>query len=413
MKNSPLEAGLLSIFRLFLGIQLGLIVLNVLLHIHLGQVVGCPFCIVAVAAAGVSLLVGYLSWPLLQERLGRFYLPLALALSIFLSLLVQNELLQSFLDRPGLNSDENAWQIFLFLFFPLVLIAWQYNFRTVVFYSFLSAGLEALMLHFGNYQWFHQVSYQRSILVRTVVFLAVGYVIALIMQRQRQQRQSLLEANRRLRHYAATLEQLTITQERNRMAHELHDTLAHTLSGLAIQLEAARSLWQSSPERTYTLLEESLQATRAGLAESRKAIQALRAGPLENLGLVLALRNLAENAASRSGAALDLALPARLEKLSPDIEQCLFRVAQEALENIVRHAGARQITVRLALEEAGVVLCVCDDGQGFDPARVDGNKHFGLKGLHERVAAFTGDLQIFSRAGEGTRVCLRLESGQA
>src|SRR5512142_1209627 len=170
------------------------------------------------------------------------------------------------------------------------------------------------------------------------------------MQRQREQRQSLVEANRQVRHYAATLEQLAVTQERNRMSRELHDTLAHTLSGLAVQLEAARSLWRSSPERSHAMLEDALLATRSGLTESRKAIQALRASPLEDLGLTLALRTLAESAASRSGAALDLAIPATLEKLAPDVEQCLFRVAQEALENIVRHAEAQSITVRLVHE---------------------------------------------------------------
>ncbi len=245
--------------------------------------------------------------------------------------------------------------------------------------------------------------------MRTIVFLAVGYVISLIMQRQREQRQSLIEANRQVRHYAATLEQLAVTQERNRMSRELHDTLAHTLSGLAVQLEAARSLWHSSPERSYVMLEDALLATRSGLTESRKAIQSLRASPLEDLGLTLALRNLAESAASRSGAALNLEIPANLEKLAPDVEQCLFRVAQESLENIVRHAEARHITVQLMRAGPCLILSVSDDGRGFDPAQVDPEKHFGLKGLRERVAMFTGNLEIHSQAGHGTTIRLTLE----
>jgi signal transduction histidine kinase len=293
-----------------------------------------------------------------------------------------------------------------------VLIAWQSNFRAVVCYSFLSAGLEVLMLHLGNYEWFHHIAYQRSILVRTIVFLAVGYVISLIMQRQREQRQSLIEANRQLRHYAATLEQLAVTQERNRVSRELHDTLAHTLSGVAVQLEAVRSLWHSSPERAFSMLDDSLQSTRSGLTESRKAIQALRASPLEDLGLTLALRNLAESAASRSGAELDFKVPANLEKVAPDVEQCLFRVAQESLENIVRHAEAKHITVQLTREESRLILNISDDGQGFEPSKVDANKHLGLKGLRERVGMFGGELQIHSRAGQGTTIRLTLEQGQ-
>lgn len=410
MKNTPLEPGLLSNFRLFLGIQLGVIALNVLAHIHLGQLSGCPFCIIAVAAAGIFLLCGYLSWPWLATRLGRFYLPAALVFAVFISLLVQNELMQSFIDPQEFSSEGWEWQFFLLLFFPLILTAWQYNFKAVMLYSFFSAGLEILMLHLGDYTWaFNEII---SIFVRTIVFLAAGQVIAVIMQQQREQRQSLLEANRQLRHYATTLEQLAVTQERNRMSRELHDTLAHTLSGLAVQLEATRSLWRSAPERSYAMLEDSLLATRTGLTESRKAIQALRASPLEDLGLTLALRNLAESASSRSGATLSLETPTNLEKLAPDVEQCIFRVAQESLENIVRHAEARHITVQLVREDTRLILNVSDDGQGFNPAQVDADKHFGLKGLRERVAMFAGELQIHSQTGQGTTIRLILEPGQ-
>ena len=412
MKNAPLEPNLISTFQFFLSLQLGMIVVNVLAHVHLGSLSGSPFCVVAVAIVGILLLFGYLSWPWLAIRLGRFYLPTALIFSVFISLLVQNELIQSSANPQEFLGDESVWQNFLFLFVPLILTAWQYNFKAVILYSFLSAGLEVLILHLGNYEWFHQTSYQRSILVRTIFFLVAGHMIAHIMQRQREQRQSLLEANRQLRHYAATLEQLAVTQERNRMSRELHDTLAHTLSGLAVQLEAARSLWQSAPERSYAMLEDSLLATRTGLTESRKAIQALRASPLEDLGLTLALRNLAESAASCSGATLSLELPTKLEKLAPDVEQCLFRVAQESLENIVRHAEAQHITVQLVREDTRLILSITDDGQGFDPAQVDASKHLGLKGLWERVAMFAGELQIHSQTGQGTTIRLILEQGQ-
>ncbi|MFZ5909312.1 MAG: sensor histidine kinase [Chloroflexota bacterium] len=409
---AALEPNLISTFQFFLSLQLGMIVVNVLAHVHLGSFSDCPFCIMAVAIAGILLLFGYLSWPWLGTRLGRFYLPAALIFSVFISLLVQNELIQSSANPQEFLGEESVWQNFLFLFVPLILTAWQYNFKAVILYSFFSAGLELLMLHLGNYDWFHQVSYQRSILVRMIFFLVAGRMIAVIMQRQREQRQSLIEANRQLRHYAATLEQLAVTQERNRMSRELHDTLAHTLSGLAVQLEAARSLWGSAPERSYAMLEDSLLVMRTGLTESRKAIQALRASPLEDLGLALALRNLAENAATRAGATLSLELPANLEKIAPDVEQCLFRVAQESLENIVRHAEARHITVQLARENTRLILKVSDDGQGFNPVQVDADKHFGLKGLRERVAMFTGELQIHSRPGQGTTICLVLEPGQ-
>lgn len=410
MKNDPLEPNLVSTFKFFLSLQLGMVVVNMSANIHLGSLSGSPVYIVAIV--GIFLLFGYLCWPWLAKRLGNFYLPTALLFSVLISLLAQNEMIQSSTNLQDFLGNESIWQNFLFLFVPLILTAWQFNFKAVILYCFLSAGLEALILHLGNYEWFHQTSYQRSILVRTIFFLIAGRMIAVIMQRQREQRQSLIEANRQLRHYAATLEQLTVTQERNRMSRELHDTLAHTLSGLAVQLEAVRSLWQSSPQRSYTMLEDSLLTTRSGLTESRKAIQALRASPLEDLGLTLALRNLAESAAGRSGATLNLEISTNLEKFAPDVEQCLFRVAQESLENIVRHAEARNITVQLIREGPRLILSIGDDGQGFNPAQVDTDKHLGLKGLRERVAMFSGELQIDSRVGQGTTIRLILESGQ-
>jgi len=411
-KNEPLEPGLLSIFRVFLFVQLVLIVGYVLAHLHLGQLSGNAYCLLAVAVVGTLLLVGYLSSSPLQARLGRHYFLLALVFSIFLSTLIQGELIASFINPQDYTSEESVWLIFLSLFFPLILVAWQSTFGGVVGYSFLAVGLEALMLHFSNSEWFHQTAYPQSIVLRLIVFLATGAIISLIMKRQRKQRQELLAANQQLRHYAATLEQLAVTQERNRVARELHDTLAHTLSGLAVQLEAVRSLWQSDPEKSHAMLEDSLQTTHTGLTESRQAIQALRASPLEDLGLLLALRNLAENAASRTGAALNMELPASLEKCSPDVEQCLFRVAQEALENIVRHAEAKSITVRLAQEARCLALSICDDGQGFNLSKVDVKKHLGLKGLRERVELFGGDLQVTSQPGQGTTISLKLEQAQ-
>ena len=410
---AALEPNLISTFQFFMSLQLILIIVNVLIHVHLGSLPGSSFGIVALAIVGILSLFGYLSWRGLATRLRRLYLPAALIFSVFISLLVQNELILNSANPQEFLSYENVWQNFLFLFVPLILTAWQYDFKAVVLYSIFSAGLEILMLHIGNNLWvFNEISYQRSIFVRTVFFLVAGHMIAHIMQRQRQQRRSLLEANRQLRHYAATLEQLAVTQERNRMSRELHDTLAHTLSGLAVQLEAARSLWQSAPDRSYAMLEDSLLATRTGLTESRKAIQALRASPLEDLGLTLALRNLAESAASRTGAVLSLELPTDLEKLAPDVEQCIFRVAQESLENIVRHAEAQRLTFQMVREGANLILSISDDGKGFDPAQVDVQKQFGLKGLRERVAMFAGELQIHSQPGQGTTIRLILVQGQ-
>src|SRR4029078_5838718 len=109
------------------------------------------------------------------------------------------------------------------------------------------------------------------------------------------------EANAKLVDYASTNEQLAVTRERNRVARDMHDTLAHTLSAVSVQLEAADSVWDSQPQQAHELLQKSLASARAGLGETRRAVRALRASPLDDLGLGLALRDLAESTADRAG----------------------------------------------------------------------------------------------------------------
>ena len=156
-----------------------------------------------------------------------------------------------------------------------------------------------------------------------------------------------------LRQYADTVEELTISRERNRMARELHDTLAHSLSAVTVQLEAIRTLWAVDPEAARNMLDSADEAARLGLKEARRALQDLRASPLQDLGLPLALQELAETAARRSGAVLALDVPRQLDgSLSPAVEQGVYRIAQEALENVVRHAQASAITVSLAQKRA-------------------------------------------------------------
>ncbi len=196
--------------------------------------------------------------------------------------------------------------------------------------------------------------------------MVLGWLVVRLMTIQREQRQALKEANRKLTHHAATLEQLATTRERNRLARELHDTLAHTLSAVAVQLEATNALWTTKPEQAHARLQKSIEVTRSGLTETRRVLQDLRASPLEDLGLALAIRHLAESTASRSGLTLDLHIADRLGSVSPDIEQAVYRIAQEALVNAAAHANARNLTVQLGHFDSHLVLTVSDDGKGFD-----------------------------------------------
>jgi signal transduction histidine kinase len=265
----------------------------------------------------------------------------------------------------------------------------------------------AYMAAQGDSYYFFSTAH--SILTRTLLFLLVGYMVSRIMAIQRRQRQSLAEANVKLTHYATTLEQLTTTRERNRLARDLHDTLAHTLSAVAVELEAVDSLWDVEPAQARSLLERSLSATRTGLTETRRALQALRSSPLEDMGLALAIRQEAETVAERSGWALDLHIAEPANGLPASVEQCIYRVAQEALANASHHAQAKHVKVSLVCQDGALRLTVFDDGMGFDSEKVDPEHHLGIRGMRERAEMVSGRLEIEGEPGQGTTVRLIVE----
>ena len=142
------------------------------------------------------------------------------------------------------------------------------------------------------------------------------------------QREQLTVANRQLRRQAIQREELTISRERNRLARELHDTLAHSLSGVTVQIEATRALWSSNPEAAEVMLSRADDMARTGLTEARRALQSLRATPLQDLGLGLALQAMGEEVAARAGATLNTELPPHLAtNLDSHVEQNLYRIA--------------------------------------------------------------------------------------
>jgi len=193
------------------------------------------------------------------------------------------------------------------------------------------------------------------------------------------------------------------------MSRELHDTVVHTLSGLSVQLETTKAYWEVDPQTAQGLLEQSLEATRSGLQETRRAIKSLRARPLDDLGLVNALRVLTETAAQRGRLATEVSLPERDPLVSPDVEQCLYRVAQEAVENVVRHANAHRLDLTLAAQGQDVEMVVQDDGIGFDAGQDRTPGHFGLAGMQERAALAGGKLTVTSKVNGGTTVRLEIQ----
>jgi signal transduction histidine kinase len=152
------------------------------------------------------------------------------------------------------------------------------------------------------------------------------------------------------------------------------------------------------------MLSEVIDSMNEGMIEVRRALRDLRSTPLDDLGLRLALENLAVTAAARASLRLELHLPTAFDGLSAEQEQGIYRVIQEALENVVRHADANAVTVHAQAASAECRFSIQDDGRGFDVNKAHSSSHFGLNGMVQRVHLMRGDLQIVSTPGNGTRV---------
>jgi signal transduction histidine kinase len=199
------------------------------------------------------------------------------------------------------------------------------------------------------------------------------------------------------------MEQLAVSRERNRMARDLHDTLAHSLSALTVQLEALRTLMDNEPAAARAAVDDIAELARRGLEESRRAIQALRSDPVDTLGLTAALRETLQGLQSRAGVEATLSTAGEESAITPEEAQALYRIAEEALSNVERHAGARQVDARIDFGADRVDLVVRDDGTGFDPETVQ-LERYGLTGMRERAAMIGASVDVNSRPGGGTEV---------
>jgi signal transduction histidine kinase len=428
-RTGELEPGVLPTFRLFIGVQLVISILGMIVHWtlpfhppseiirHLNAIASSTavFTQLTILAIESGLLFIYLSIPNLRKRLKSFYLPIGIAWAVIGPILSPYiELRFAGGNNPELFLQTALWQQIILLFIPLIVVSWQYSIQKVILFCTLTTVLNVAFLYSGI------VSFETALLrpllgilfIQVVAFLLVGHMLSSLVRVQREQRQRLTDANERLAQHAATLEQLTISRERNRLARELHDVLAHTLSGVAVELEGLRATMQCDSEQATVMLNHSLQAIREGLTETRRALQELRAKPLEDLGLGLAVQTLAESYASRSDFQLELDIDHNLRNYPPDVQQSVYRIAQEALANVADHAQAQIAQVILKEERDQLKLIVRDDGCGFDPDGSENQNHYGLVGIHERAEMIGARLSVQSEAGKGTQVSLLYRGGQ-
>lgn len=201
--------------------------------------------------------------------------------------------------------------------------------------------------------------------------------------------------------------QLGAVEERNRLAREIHDTLAQGLAAITLQLETADALLDADPQRAGNALRRALTLARANLDDARRSVMDLRAAPLEGRTLSEALQALTADVSTRSGTAVEFNGVGVQRPLPIRIEAGLYRIVQEALANVERHAEAKTACVHLTIVPEGITLTVEDDGQGFDMRTLPEGR-FGLVGINERARLLGGTMQLYSEPGEGTTLSIHI-----
>ncbi len=217
--------------------------------------------------------------------------------------------------------------------------------------------------------------------------MAVGDQVALAIE------------NARLR---AHLQENAAAAERNRLARDLHDAVTQTLFSASLIAEVLPRLWERKPEEGRRRLEELRQLTRGALAEMRTLLLELRPAALTEAPLDDLLRQLVEAFTGRTRLPVDLSMQGHCGPPS-DVRVALYRIAQEALNNIARHSKAQRVRVTFNCEQGDVRLLISDDGKGFDPAWVS-SEHLGLSIMKERAQGIGAGLEIASQVGQGTQV---------
>ncbi|MCH7800203.1 MAG: GAF domain-containing sensor histidine kinase [Chloroflexi bacterium] len=199
--------------------------------------------------------------------------------------------------------------------------------------------------------------------------------------------------------------QMGALEERNRLAREIHDTLAQGLTAIALQLESAEALMDAGDDLqgVRQRIGQALELARDNLNEARRSVLDLRATPLQGRTLVEAVEELARKTAAEAGLEVNVKVTGTGGLLSPRIEVGLYRIAQEALNNVVRHAEARRVAVEIETTTDLISLTIEDDGRGFDIEDIADGR-YGLVGLNERIKLLGGELALESAAGVGTRI---------
>jgi signal transduction histidine kinase/ligand-binding sensor domain-containing protein len=197
-----------------------------------------------------------------------------------------------------------------------------------------------------------------------------------------------------------------VLEERARLAREIHDTLAQGFVGISSQLDVVAMAMPEGPSQARQYLDLARKMARHSLTEARRSVMDLRASVLEGRDLAAALNSGAQMWVAGSGVQVEVDVSGVSNPLPENMEQHLLRIAQEAVTNVLKHAGASKICVKLHMEARKLYLRIADNGRGFEEKDVFSSRagHFGLIGMRERAERLGGELRLASHPGEGTQV---------
>jgi signal transduction histidine kinase len=264
-------------------------------------------------------------------------------------------------------------------------------------------GMDTLMLTMTRQQnlWMHQLG-------ETLTFgLALFFVVRLVKTSitDRKMREQLADTNEQLHQYALQIEDLAAVRERNRIARDIHDSLGHALTALNVQLQTAGKLWHNDLNQSRSFLTQAQRLGELAIKEVRQSVGALRADAREEVPLEAAIESLVED--FRKGTGITITTQMTLNRVpSPHVIKVLYRIVQEALTNICKHAHATRVMIKLSASPDKMGLTIEDNGRGFQlDSKPTG---FGLQSMRERVAALKGDLQLITKPGEGCKITIEL-----
>ncbi|MEM7126782.1 MAG: sensor histidine kinase [Chloroflexota bacterium] len=301
----------------------------------------------------------------------------------------------------------------MFTYILLLLYAYLTTGRSA---ALVAAGLNFIALFFRlaygpNNDFISNQDLQQLVnyCLMTIFALFVGYVIAQEAESREQTDQLLVDltdSNQKLKRSMEQVAELAASEERNRLARNIHDGLGHHLAAINIQLEMVKKLYDQQPEMAKEAVTQAQTATQAALGDVRQSVSTLRNGS-ERFQLDTALATLI-NRVAHAGLQINHEINGDEQNCPQPILLTFYRAAQEGMTNTIKHASATEINLQIDLLADHATLLMTDNGVGFDVETLTHNSGHGLQGIRERVALVKGRMELDSSHGNGTKLYLTI-----